>query len=87
MCIFANEPKYPGLLRIISSFNTNRYNIFDRDAMHIAGPYNFRQYIQGYDEYDPDILIMGFDTFYPMDYRIEYSYVESMCAVRKGYVN
>lgn len=24
---------------------------------------------------------MGFDTFYPMDYRISFSYYESMCAI------
>lgn len=45
MCLFGNEPKYPGLLRIISSYNTNRYNIYRTDAMQIAGPYDFRQYI------------------------------------------
>lgn len=54
--------------------------------MYIAGPYDFRQYIQGYDEYDSDVLIMGFDTFYPMDYRLTYSYFESYCAVRSDYV-
>lgn len=71
MCLFANEPKYPGLLRIISHYNTNRYNIFHRDAMQIAGPYDFRQYIQGFDEYDPDILVMGFEYFFPMDYSLK----------------
>jgi hypothetical protein len=54
--------------------------------MYIAGPYDFRQYIQGYDEYDPDFLIMGFDTFYPMDYRLTYNYFDSYCGVRSEYV-
>ena len=80
MCIFANEPKYPGLLRIISSYNTNRYNIFHKEAQQIAGPYDFIQFIQGYEEYDPDVLIMGFDKFYPLDYRIESDIYASMCA-------
>lgn len=75
MCLFANEPKYPGLLRIISHYNTNKYNIYHRDAMMIAGPYDFIDFIQGYDEYDPDILIMGFEKFYPMDYHIWYGYI------------
>jgi len=47
MCFFANEPKYPGLLRIISHYNTNRYNVYERDAMRMAGPYDFRHYIKG----------------------------------------
>jgi hypothetical protein len=42
--------------------------------MQIAGPYDFRQYIQGEDEYDPDILTMGFEYFFPMDYSIPFNY-------------
>lgn len=86
MCLFANEPRYPGLLRIINHRNTNNYNIFLRDAMQIAGPYDFRQYIQGYEEYDPDVLVLGFDSFYPMDYRLSYNVYDSYCAVRSEYV-
>ena len=86
MCLFANQPKYPGLLRIISHYNTNCYNIYQQDAMQIAGPYDFIRYIQGYDEYDPDVLIMNFETFYPNDYSLLYSYIESRCAVKQEYV-
>jgi len=48
MYIFGVMPRYPGLLRIINYTNTNRYNIFLRDAMEIAGPSDFRHLIQGY---------------------------------------
>ena len=54
--------------------------------MQIAGPYDFIRYIQGYDEYDPDVLIMNFETFYPNDYSLLYSYIESRCAVKQEYV-
>ena len=33
MCFFAAMPRFPGLLRIISHNNTNRYDIFLRDAL------------------------------------------------------
>ena len=78
MCIFAATPKYPGLLRIIQNRNTNRYNIFLRDAMEIAGPSDFRHFIKGYEEYDKDILILDFDGFYPMTYE-KSNYYEPYC--------
>lgn len=68
MCFFAVMPKFPGLLRIISHTNTNKYNIYLRDAVMIAGPNDFRQLIQGEEEYDPDILLMEYATFYPLTY-------------------
>lgn len=58
MCFFAVMPQFPGLLRIISHVNTNKYNIYLRDAVMIAGPNDFRHFIQGNEEYDPDILLM-----------------------------
>ena len=70
MCIFANEPQYSGLLRIISHYNINRYNIYQKDASQIAGPYNFRQYVLTTDEYNPDILMLPFEYFFPMDYSL-----------------
>lgn len=33
MCIFGVMPKFPGLLRIIEQNNTNRYNLWLRDAL------------------------------------------------------
>ena len=47
MCIFGVMPKFPGLLREISLNNTNRYNIFLRDALEIAGPHDFRWLVRG----------------------------------------
>lgn len=46
MCIFGNEPKYSGLLRVIYHRNTNLYNIFARHEDQIAGPYDFIHFIE-----------------------------------------
>ena len=78
MCIFAVAPRYPGLWRIIQPNNTNRYNIFLRDAMEIAGPANFRHFIKGAEEFDEDILLLDFDAFYPMTYAKD-NYGEAYC--------
>ncbi len=74
MCIFGVMPKFSGLLRIISPNNTNRYNLWLKDALEIAGPNNFRWTVRGMEEYDPDYLIMEYDAFYPMTYDLPNMY-------------
>lgn len=80
MCIFGAMPKFKGLLRIISHNNTNRYNLWKRNALDIAGPNNFRWLIRGMEQYDPDILIMNLETFYPMNFDLP-NYGGSHCTL------
>ena len=70
MCVFGMVPQFPNLLRGLSPNNTNRFNIWYKDALSIAGPHNFRYLVRGMEEYDPDYLIMAYDSFYPMAYDI-----------------
>jgi hypothetical protein len=70
MSVFGAMPKFPGFLREISFNNTNRYNIFLRDAFEIAGTSDFRWVVRGAEEYDPDYLIMDYETFYPTSYEL-----------------
>jgi hypothetical protein len=86
MCIFGVMPKFHGLLRIISHNNTNRYNLWLRDAMEIAGPHNFRWMVRGMEEYDPDYLIMSYDTFYPITYSIP-DYFDAYCYIDPKYLS
>lgn len=65
MCFFANAPKLPNMWRITNYRNLNRMKIYDNDAMKIAGPVDFRQFVNGYEEYDPEYLLMPYETFYP----------------------
>ena len=51
--------------RITNFRNLNRMNIYLSDAMSIAGPMDFRQFVTLEEEYDPDILMMRYETFYP----------------------
>lgn len=81
MCIFGVMPEFPGLLRVIEHNNTNRYNIWLRDALEIAGPHNFRWMVRGMEEYDPDYLIMDYDAFYPMTYSLP-NYYETYCLIQ-----
>jgi len=39
--------------------------IYSNYASSIAGPIDFRQYIIGQEEYDPDILTMPYESLYP----------------------
>jgi hypothetical protein len=84
MCIFGAMPKFPGFLREISLNNTNRYNIFLRDAMEIAGPHDFRWIVRGVEEYDPDYLILDYETFYPATYELA-NYDETFCFIQPKY--
>jgi hypothetical protein len=81
MCIFGVMPRFPGLLRELSFNNTNRYNIFLRDALEIAGPHDFRWLVRGAEEYDPDYLIMDYEAFYPMAYNLPF-YQETYCFIQ-----
>jgi hypothetical protein len=81
MCIFGVMPRFPGLLREILPNNTNRYNIFLRDALEIAGPHDFRWLVRGAEEYDPDYLIMDYEAFYPMSYNLP-NYFETYCFIQ-----
>ena len=65
MCFFANMPKLPHLWRITNFRNTNRMRIYHQYAMVIAGPIDFRNFIIGQEEYDPDILTMSYENTYP----------------------
>lgn len=65
MCFFTNEPRSKYLLRVTNFPNLNRMRIYEKNALAIAGPIDFRQVVDGYEEYDPDILIIQFEYFYP----------------------
>ena len=65
MCFFGNMPKYPNLMRINSYRNLNRMRIYQTNALNIAGPVDFRQLLVGREEYDPNILILPYESFYP----------------------
>ena len=65
MCFFGNEKGYQPMLRVTGFRNLNRMRIYQRDPMDIAGPVDFRQVMTGYEEYNPDILVMSYETFYP----------------------
>jgi len=65
MCFFANAPSYPNMLRINNYRNLNRMRIYDNYASGIAGPIDFRQLLIGQEEYDPDVLTLSYETFYP----------------------
>lgn len=86
MCIFGAMPKFPGLLRIISHNNTNRYNLWKRDALEIAGPHNFRWTVRGMEEYDPDYLIMEYDAFYPITFDLP-NYYETYCWIHPSFLS
>jgi hypothetical protein len=82
MCLYGHVAGFAPVLRAISYFNTNRYNIFLRNALDIAGPDDFKQLVLGGEEYDPDYLVLRFDVFYPMAYRLPNSF-ETYCAIQK----
>ena len=65
MCFFANVKEYAPLWRITNFKNLNRMRIYDYDPMDIAGPIDFRQLVSGRDEYDPNVLILSYESFYP----------------------
>jgi hypothetical protein len=65
MCFFGNVKQYAPMLRITGFQNLNRMRIYSQDPFDIAGPVDFRQLIIGYEEYNPDILILSYETFYP----------------------
>ena len=60
MCFFGAMPKFSGIARKIAINNTNHWDLFHQDAMEIAGPSDFRWAVRGYEEYDPDYLIMDY---------------------------
>ena len=47
MCIFGNMPKSENMLRINNPRNLNRIRFYIKDAFAIAGPFDFRQYVDG----------------------------------------
>ena len=53
MCFFANTPKSPHLYRVTNFRNINRMRIYSELALNIAGPFDFRQVVNGEEEYDP----------------------------------
>lgn len=53
MCFFANVPKSKHMGRITGYPNTNRMRIYGDAALDIAGPFDFRNVIIGYEEYSP----------------------------------
>lgn len=65
MCFYANAPKSKHMGRITGHPNTNRMRIYGDVALDIAGPFDFRNVIIGYEEYSPEVLIMHFEYFYP----------------------
>ena len=65
MCFFANMPRYDNLWRITNFRNINRMRIYDNYAMLVAGPIDFSQLLVGQEEYDPDIILLPYETFYP----------------------
>lgn len=65
MCFFGNIPKYENLMKITGYRNINRMRIYRVNPLLVAGPVDFRQLLQGQEEYDPDILLLPYETFYP----------------------
>jgi hypothetical protein len=65
MCFFANAPKTINMWRITNYRNINRMRLYHPYASSIAGPIDFRQFIIGQEEYDPQTLCMPYETFYP----------------------
>ena len=67
MCFFANEPFSENMLRVSNYRNVNRMQMYHRNALYIAGPTDFRQVLQGEEEYSSDILLMHIEYFYPAE--------------------
>ena len=65
MCFFGNMPRYENMMRINRFQNLNRMRIYWSDPMVIAGPVDFRQLVVGQEEFDPEYLILPYETFYP----------------------
>ena len=55
--------------------------IYDPDAANIAGPVDFRQLLVRQEEYDPNILILAYETIYPAP--IGQHPIEDLCIKRK----
>lgn len=47
MCFFANAPKVDNLKRITNFPNINKMRIYSNIALDIAGPFDFRQVLNG----------------------------------------
>ena len=82
MCFYASMPGLPSLLRMISAPYTNRQNLWLQNAIEIVGPNAFRESIRGYEEYDPDYLLLNYETFAPAYYKFGYDYWFSRCLVK-----
>ena len=65
MCFFSNAPKVDHLFRITDYPNINKMRIYSDNALIIAGPFDFRQVVIGYEEYDPEVMLTSFEVFYP----------------------
>jgi hypothetical protein len=60
MCFFANAPRSPHMARIVALPNINRMRIYGDVALDIAGPFDFRNTVIGYEEYSPSVLLLNF---------------------------
>ncbi len=65
MCLFGNAPKFENILRVTRYQNLNRIRVYQADAMQIAGPVDWRQLLIGEEEFNPDFLLLPYETFYP----------------------
>lgn len=81
MCFFGNAPKVDNLWRITGYRNVNRMQIYSDVALNIAGPFDFRQVVNGMEEYSPDILMLPFEIFYPG--QIDRPPFDDLCTVYK----
>ena len=52
-------------MKITGYANINRMRIYQQNPLSIAGPVDFRQLLIGQEEYDPDVLILPYESFYP----------------------
>jgi hypothetical protein len=53
------------MMRINSYRHLNRMKIYEGFPFDIAGPVDFRRVVDRDEEYDPESLILSFETFYP----------------------
>jgi hypothetical protein len=65
MCFYGHKRYYKPALRIVGYKNLNRMRMYQSWPFDIAGPIDFRKLVINDEEYNPQSLILAFETFYP----------------------
>lgn len=66
MSFYASAPRVGHLKRMTSFPNLNKMRIYSDSALSIAGHSDFRQAVNGYEEYDETVLVLPSEAIYPV---------------------